>query len=118
MVCPPQDKTINYIEFQVSDITRTKEFYEKAFGWTFTDYGPDYCEFSDGHMKGGFETGTPQKGGALIVLYGTDLKLLQQSIEKAGGVITKEIFEFPGGKRFHFEDLDGYEFAVWSESSA
>ena len=69
-------------------------------------------------MKGGFEKGTPQKGGALIVLYGTELEPIQQSIEKAGGLITKEIFEFPGGKRFHFEDLDGYEFAVWSEISS
>lgn len=115
MVCGPKDKTINYIEFQVSDIARSKKFYGDAFGWTFTDFGPEYCEFSDGHMKGGFEKGISNTGGALIVLYGKDLQTLQTSIEKAGGMIIKPIFEFPGGKRFQFTDLDGYELAVWSE---
>ena len=30
---------INYVEFNVSDMARTKAFYAAAFGWTFTDYG-------------------------------------------------------------------------------
>jgi predicted enzyme related to lactoylglutathione lyase len=32
----------------------------------------------------------------------------------SGGTIVKDIFDFPGGKRFQFLDLDGYELAVWS----
>ncbi|WP_028878366.1 VOC family protein [Terasakiella pusilla] len=116
MTCPPVEKTINYIEFRVTDIAATKQFFERVFGWTYTDYGPDYCEFSDGHMKGGFETGMPIPGGPLIVLYGTDLKGLHQSVIAAGGQITKEVFDFPGGKRFEFKDLNGYDFAVWSEA--
>ena len=60
----PRDRTINYIEFAVSDMARTKVFYASTFGWTFTDYGPEYCEFSDGQMKGGFDaSGTPSPGG-------------------------------------------------------
>lgn len=113
----PQDRCINYIEFNVADIAASKDFYGKAFGWTFTDFGPDYCEFSDGRMKGGFDAGgkaTP--GGPLVVLYGKDLAEIQDGIETAGGKITKPIFEFPGGKRFHFTDPDGYELAVWSET--
>ena len=109
------DRCINYIEFKVTDIVRAKDFYGKAFGWTFTDYGPDYCEFTDGHMKGGFEASeaaTP--GGPLVVLYGDDLQELQESIEAAGGKIVKAIFEFPGGRRFHFSDPEGYELAVWT----
>ncbi len=43
-----RDRSINYIEFNESDIARSRDFYGKAFGWTFTDYGPNYCEFSDG----------------------------------------------------------------------
>ena len=115
--CPPRDRTINYIEFSVADIARSKAFYGKAFGWRFTDYGPDYCEFSDGHMKGGFDASGPVTlGGALPVLYGADLSELLTSIEEAGGKIVKPIFEFPGGRRFHFTDLDGYELAVWTEN--
>ncbi len=113
----PQDKTINYIEFNVTDIARSKEFYSAAFGWAFTDYGPEYCEFSDGHMKGGFAaTGPVAPGGPLIVLYGSDLAALMDNVEAAGGKIVKPVFEFPGGKRFHFTDPDGYELAVWSET--
>jgi uncharacterized protein len=113
----PQDRCINYIEFNVADIARSKKFYGKAFGWTFTDYGPNYCEFSDGHMKGGFDSeGQVETGGPLVVLYGTDLQELLSSIEAAGGEIVKPIFEFPGGHRFHFLDPDGYELAVWTET--
>ncbi len=110
-----RDRSINYLEFTVSDIARAKAFYGKAFGWTFTDYGPDYCEFSDGAMTGGFATGTaPAPGGPLVVLYHSDLEDIQKSIEAAGGHIVKPIFAFPGGQRFHFTDPDGYELAVWS----
>jgi uncharacterized protein len=113
----PQDRTINYLEFNVSNIDRYKEFYGQAFGWTFTDYGPDYCEFTDGQMKGGFDaTGDVSSGGPLVVLYGADLSELSESVEAAGGKIVKPIFEFPGGRRFHFTDPDGYELAVWCEA--
>ena len=114
---PRQDRRIDYIEFRVAHIAKSKEFYGKAFGWTFTDYGPDYCEFSDGHMKGGFDgSGTVTPGGPLVVLYATDLADLARRIEAAGGLVTKPVFEFPGGRRFHFTDPDGYELAVWTEA--
>ena len=111
------DRCIDYIEFNVADIARSKDFYGRAFGWRFTDYGPGYCEFTDGQMKGGFDASGPvTPGGPLVVLYGADLADLQDRIEAAGGKIVKPIFEFPGGRRFHFSDPDGYELAVWSES--
>jgi len=111
-----QDYTINYIELNVSDIDKSKQFYGKAFGWSFTDYGPEYCEFSDGRMKGGFATGSPVVlGGPLIVLYGNNLEETMQVVEKAGGKIVKPIFSFPGGSRFQFTDPDGYELAVWKQ---
>lgn len=114
---PHHDRSIDYIEFNVADIARAKAFYGGAFGWTFTDYGPDYCEFTDGRMKGGFDaTGPVTPGGPLVVLYGTDLAETMGRIEAAGGQIVKPIFEFPGGGRFHFSDPDGYELAVWTEA--
>ena len=112
-----KDRTIDYVEFNVADMARSKAFYGAAFGWTFTDYGPDYCEFTDGHMKGGFDATRPvSTGGPLIVLYGDDLGELQQRVEQAGGRIVKPVFEFPGGRRFHFTDPDGYELAVWTKA--
>jgi predicted enzyme related to lactoylglutathione lyase len=110
------DRQIDYVEFGVADIARAKAFYGAAFGWRFTDYGPEYCEFDDGRLKGGFTTLSPvTPGGPLVVLYGDDLAGLVARIEKAGGRISKAIFAFPGGHRFHFVDPDGYELAVWSK---
>ncbi|WP_296104351.1 VOC family protein [uncultured Agrobacterium sp.] len=108
---------IDYIEFNVGDIEVSKAFYGKVFGWTFKDYGAAYCEFSDGRLTGGFTTTAPvnAKGGALIILFADDIEAARTRVEDAGGRITVPIFNFPGGRRFHFEDKDGYELAVWSD---
>jgi len=106
---------LDYLEFTVADIAVSKAFYGTAFGWTFTDYGPDYCEFDDGRMKGGFSRhGAPRPGGALIVLYADDLAQAQGRVEAAGAKVVAS-HEFPGGRRFHFIDPDGYELAVWTD---
>ena len=112
-----RDSSIDYVEFAVSDIAQSKAFYGAAFGWTFTDYGLEYCEFSDGQRKGGFHTMEPVSlGGPLVVLYGDDLEAMIERVEQAGGKIVRPIFGFPGGRRFHFTDPDGYELAVWTEA--
>ncbi|MBB5886130.1 VOC family protein [Xanthomonas sp. LMG 8992] len=110
-----QHHRIDYLEFAVASIDAAKVFYGQAFDWTFQDYGPDYCEFRDGRLSGGFFHGTAQPGGALVVLYSNDLAATQARIEAAGGRIVRPVFEFPGGRRFHFADRDGYELAVWCE---
>ncbi len=105
---------IDYIELNVTDIECSKAFYGEVFGWTFFDYGPDYCEFNDGRMKGGFTTQEPVKlGGPLIVFYHDDLNSVLEKIKSTGAEITKDIFQFPGGERFQFKDPNGYELAVW-----
>ncbi len=110
-----KDNQIDNIEFNVADIARSKRFYGEVFGWTFTDYGPTYCEFTDGRLTGGFTTGEAVRpGGPLVILYGDDLAATQQRIKAAGGRISREAFTFPGGSRFHFTDPDGYELAVWT----
>jgi predicted enzyme related to lactoylglutathione lyase len=111
-----KDKRIDYVEFNVKDIARARGFYGDAFGWTFTDYGADYCEFSDGNLKGGFaRSGGGKSGGPLVILFADDLGDTLKRVEGAGGKIVKPIFEFPGGRRFHFTDPEGYELAVWSD---
>lgn len=116
MATPGNDRRIDYIELTVSDIPRARDFYGKAFGWTFTDYGPAYCEFGDGRLTGGFAKGDPvTPGGPLVILFADDLDETQRRVEAAGARIAKPIFSFPGGRRFHFLDPDGYELAVWSD---
>jgi len=110
------DRRIDYVEFNVADIAAAKAFYGSAFGWRFTDYGPNYCEFDDGRLKGGFTDFGPVRpgGGPLVVVYASDLEEVLTSVERAGGTICRPITDFPGGRRFHFLDRDGYELAVWA----
>ena len=107
---------IDYIEFPATDIAKTTAFYTGLFGWKFTDYGPDYTSFEDGRIAGGFfRKDAVSAGGPLIVIYSADLAGLQAKVQAAGGAIVKEIFPFPGGRRFHFADPSGNELAIWSD---
>lgn len=107
---------ISYIEFKAHDLEKIKAFYNSLFGWNFTDYGPTYTSFSESGVEGGFEKAEgPIMNGALVVLYNSDLESLITKVVDAGGLITKEIFSFPGGRRFHFTDPSGNELAVWSD---
>ena len=86
MATSENDRRIDYIEFNVGDIKRARTFYGAAFGWRFTDYGPDYCAFDDGRLTGGFAKGDgANPGGPLVILYADDLKETQRRIEQAGG---------------------------------
>lgn len=110
---------INYVEYPANDIAATKRFFTAAFGWSFVDYGPDYAAFSNQGLDGGFFRSalksTSDNGAALLVLFSQNLEATLVKIKQAGGVINKEIFLFPGGRRFHFIEPSGNEFAVWSE---
>lgn len=111
-----QDRRIDYVEFPVTDIARAKAFYSSLFGWTFTDYGPDYTSFFDGRLTGGLvAVSEVVAGGPLVVLYSTDLAACEAAVKAQGGRIVKPTFEFPGGRRFHFADPSGHELAVWSD---
>jgi predicted enzyme related to lactoylglutathione lyase len=109
------DRRIDYVEFAGGgDLAATRRFYEDAFGWTFTDYGPDYTSFADGRLNGGFDASV--HAGPLVVIYATDLEAALRKVESSGGQITRPIFSFPGGRRFHFADPAGNELAVWSDT--
>lgn len=112
------DNSINYIEFPLVKMEETKRFYSEAFGWKFTDWGPNYVSFSGAGIDGGFNgegnaASTPS--GVLVVLYVNNLEQKLDDVKRAGGAINKPIYEFPGGKRFHFLDPNRNELAVWSE---
>ncbi len=113
------ENRIDYIEIPARDPRKAWEFFEKLFGWKFEDYGPDYCSFNDGRMAGGFYradvAASVRAGAPLVVFYRHDLATAVARVKTLGGTITKDIFSFPGGRRFHFTDPNGNEFAIWSE---
>lgn len=112
-------EAINYVEFPCRDLTASKTFFAAVFGWAFTDYGEQYVAFTDATLAGGFYhsdlAADTRQGSALIVLYSNDLAHTQAKVEQHGGVINKPIFDFPGGRRFHFQEPSGNELAVWSD---
>jgi len=114
-----QHNKINYLEIPVKDLAQTKHFFNQAFGWDFTDYGPEYSCFNHAGITGGFYLSSHSfelsTGSVLIVIYSDDLLESISGVEGAGGTVVKPIFSFPGGKRFHFKDPNGNEFAVWSQ---
>lgn len=86
---------INYLELPARDLAVVKRLYNGAFGWAFTDHGPDYCAFNDGGMDGGI------------------YRANAASTIASGAALVKDIFSFPGGRRFHFLDPNGNGLAVW-----
>ena len=114
-----QHEKIDYLEFAAQDLTKTKNFFQATFGWSFEDFGPDYTAFSGAGINGGFfkseQCSSTDNGGALAVFYSRDLEKTLAKIKSAGGILVKPIFSFPGGRRFHFTEPSGNEFAVWSD---
>ena len=114
-----QHEKMNYVEFPAKNLAGTKAFFQSVFGWSFTDYGPEYTAFENQGLDGGFFqsdlASSTEKGAALIVFYSNQLEATLAKVEKAGGSILRPIFSFPGGRRFHFTEPSGNEFAVWGE---
>ena len=110
---------IDYVEFAAMDMQATKAFFAEAFGWAFTDYGPDYMDSPGGGIMTGFfrahMKSSSANGGALVTFYSEHLEKTQAKVEQAGGTIVQPIFSFPGGCRFQFTEPSGNEFAVWSD---
>ncbi|WP_137940282.1 VOC family protein [Chitinivorax sp. B] len=113
-----EHEKLNYVEFPSSDLQSTKLFFEKAFGWSFIDYGPEYTAFSGQGLDGGFFKAnlysSTSNGAALLIFFSSNLENTLLKVTDAGGRIVKPIFSFPGGRRFHFTEPSGNEFAVWS----
>jgi predicted enzyme related to lactoylglutathione lyase len=116
-----QHEKINYIELPASDIDAVKAFFIQVFSFKFTDYGPEYSAFSaeSAGLEGGFFkaplSASTHLGSALIVFFSNKLEETMAKVEAAGGDINKPIFQFPGGRRFHFLDPCGNEWAVWAD---
>ncbi len=82
------------------------------FGWTFTDFGPDYAATMSGDTDLGLDAAPDKVKAPLSVIRVADLEATLAAVEAAGGTISVPIFAFPGGRRFHFRDVDGHEIAA------
>lgn len=115
----PAHEKINYVEYPSRDLSATKKFFTQAFGWKFEDYGPEYAAFSGEGLDGGFYkadlAASSINGSALVVFYSMALEETLAKVTAAGGSVIKPIFDFPGGRRFHFTEPSGNEFAVWGD---
>lgn len=116
----PVHHKVNYFEFHSHDLAQTKAFFSSVFDWSFTDYGDSYVAISNAGLDGGFflsnQHSDAKTGALLMVFYSQNLTDSRQRILDAGGTITLDIFNFPGGQRFHFNDPSQNEFAVWSDA--
>ena len=114
------EQRIDYVEIPVTDPAAARDFFGKLFGWSFEDWGPDYVSFNDGRLDGGFRRSEapPPAGSVLVVFYSEDLERDRARVIELGATISTDIFAFPGGRRFHFTDPTGNEYAIWSESGA
>ena len=111
-----KNNQINYVEFKAKNLEEIKHFYSESFDWRFQDYGPTYIAFSDSGLEGGFENSDENViNGALVILYHENLEEIKKKIVQSNGTIFKDIYSFPGGRRFHFLDPAGNELAVWSD---
>jgi predicted enzyme related to lactoylglutathione lyase len=105
---------LDYVELPATDIAATRSFYERAFGWTMTQFAPTYSATTTGDTDVGLQSSPPDRPDApLPVIQVKDLEASLAAVEGAGGHIVKPIRSFPGGRRFHFKDPSGNELAVW-----
>lgn len=111
------ENRIDYVEIPVTDVPQARTFLESMFGWTFQAWGDDYLSFSDGRLNGGIRKSKEPapSTGVLLVFYSDDLERDVERVRELGGKISQDIFSFPGGRRFHFVDPVGTEFAIWSD---
>ena len=104
---------ICFVELPASNLAPTRSFYADAFDFVFGDYGPSYSCTTTGNMDVGLQGDASEATSApLTVIAVDDLEACLAAVSMAGGVITKSIFSFPGGRRFHFRDPSGNELAA------
>lgn len=107
---------LDYIELQSPVLAESTAFFAKAFDWTFNDYGPDYQEIANGGVSGGICTPDAEQEPPLVILRAEDLEAAEAAVRDAGGEIVRDIFSFPGGRRFHFREPGGNVLGVWGET--
>ncbi|MEO8672080.1 MAG: VOC family protein [Tahibacter sp.] len=117
-----RDQQFDFIEFPAGSVTELQKaaaFFQAVFGWNYKAWGDDYSDTQDSGIGSGINADpSHQPAHPLPVIYTTDLEAARSRVMAAQGTLTRDIFSFPGGRRFHFTDPSGNELAVWSDAEA
>lgn len=106
--------SVDMVEFPSSSAAGSATFFAAAFGWQAAISDDDYTDVISGGPAFGFRSEADAPATPRVLLRTNNLTATRAAVEQAGGVITAEPFSFPGGRRFHFREPGGCEFAVWS----
>ncbi|HET9810944.1 MAG TPA: VOC family protein [Sphingomicrobium sp.] len=109
-----KDPRLDYVELPAASLDKAVGFYQEAFGWTLTKFGPSYAATTTGDTDIGLQGDKSDAPEApLPVIQVDDVAAAASAVEAAGGDIIRPVYTFPGGRRFHFRDPAGNELAVW-----
>jgi predicted enzyme related to lactoylglutathione lyase len=109
----------NFIELPTRDLAASQGFFEQVFGMKMTAFGPTYACTMTGDVDLGLQADQKEASKApLPVIEVKDLEATLAAVTAAGAAVTKPIFSFPGGRRFHFLDPSGNELAAMQADSA
>jgi len=110
---------IDFVELPITSIAalnESKRFFANAFGWSYQDWGNDYADVTNSGLGTGFNADPEHRPAKpLVIIFSSSLEASREKVLAAGGKITRDIFAFPGGRRFHFKEPGGNELAVWSD---
>lgn len=111
------DFTVDYLELPSADAGKSRAFFSDAFGWTYVDYGGTYAEIRGAGLLFGVNADAADRSAApMAVIRTDDLAAAEKAVIAAGGTITREAYDFPGGRRFFFREPGGAELAVYAAS--
>lgn len=103
----------NFIELPTQDLTASQTFFENVFGMDMTGFGPTYACTLTGDVDIGLQADAFEATKApLPVIQVENLESTLSAVNATGARVTKPIFSFPGGRRFHFIEPGGNELAA------
>jgi predicted enzyme related to lactoylglutathione lyase len=113
-----------HFEMPAKDQERVRKFYESAFGWQTTPFGPEAGDFvlaftietdektrmpkKRGAINGGFYKKTKPDEHVRLTILVEDIREAMKKVEAAGGKVLGEPIEMPGVGLFAtFTDTEG-----------
>lgn len=116
---PPPGRPRGFIELSSEDLTSTRAFLEKVFGWNFrpassTEEGALEFHTPDGIQGGVHPVGPGETPSARSLVRVSDLGSTLERVREAGGVLVLPRVELPGqGSFFTFQVPGGPFLTCW-----
>ena len=108
---------IDYFELPSSDSAKSRAFFSQAFGWKTLTYGDTYDEIREAGALAGVNGDAADRSTApLMGVRTADIVTAEKAVLAAGGTITRQTYDYPGGKRFFFREPGGAELMVYQPS--